>query len=220
MHLIHPRWWRQNLHSCLSSSSAFWPALPLEPTTAFPHLSGLYSADHPISAGPFVLDTLPLFSWTVLLMLSVLYLFLSTCSQREIHIFPLSTITTIEETRHLCRSRKKHKSIFICRDIHIIEKQNLTHISRKDKPNPGDREPPLLLFCQHQHCVEDTGYCLTHDSFPRDICQFHGGENENCGKESVLVRGNAITGNAEISAAQHTEVYFLFIGISYIFIFN
>ena len=59
----------------------------------------------------------------------------------------------------MCISREKHISVFLYRDIHIIEKQNPIPINRKDKPNPGiDREPPLLLFCHHHHCVEGTVY--------------------------------------------------------------
>ena len=134
-----------------------------------------------------VLDTFPLFSRTVLLMLSVLCLF-CLLAAREKYIPTLYQPSRIEETRHLCGSREKHLSIFICRDIHIIEKQNPIPIIRKDKPNPGvDREPPLLLFCQHQHCWRYWLLFRTHDSFPREICQFHGGGNENCGKESVFV---------------------------------
>lgn len=140
--------------------SAFGPALPLEPTTAFPHLSGLYSADHPISAGPLFLTHSLCFP-ELSCLCSVSHVCSSLLAAREKYIPTLYQPSTIEETGHLCRSREKHISIFICRDIHVIEKQNPTPISRKDKPNPGvDREPPLLLFCRHQHCVEDTGYCV------------------------------------------------------------
>ena len=183
-----PRWGRQSLHGPPSSQHPGQPSLWRPPLT-FPTKLAFTVLTTP--------SELTLCSWRtscfpgLSCFCAVSYICSSLLAAREKHIPTHYQPSTIEETGHVYIQRETHICISLQRYTYNRETESHTH-QQKGQTKPWHRQgAPFAAFLPPPPLCRR--YCLlrwlfrTHDSFPRDICQFHGGENENCGKESVLV---------------------------------